>query len=83
MHVCHVATIEAYPIKEEFGGGFRGVYYCRESKTRKRSDRLDSLAAARFWAQSEAHKIHAGQAGFSIAALRLKSGYRANVWVRA
>lgn len=79
MNVYHFATIAAYPIKAELGGGFRGVYKIVGGE-RFASDVLPTLEAARFWAQNEAYVRHNEQ-GYSLAALRRKGEYQANVWV--
>jgi hypothetical protein len=82
----HIATIAAYPIKDELGGGFRGVMLINATadtpKDRRASDRFDTLEDATFWAKSQAHTAYAAQ-GYSLAALRRKGEYQANVWVPA
>lgn len=83
MNVAHIATIAAYPIKDELGGGFRGVYLHRETKNRIASDVLPTLEAARFWAKTEAWNRHSAEPGYSVAALRRRGEYQANVWVAA
>lgn len=80
MNVYHIATIAAYPIKAELGGGFRGVYKPIGGE-RVASEVLATLEEARFWAQNEAYSRHAEHAGYSLAALRRKDEYQANVWV--
>lgn len=80
--VAHIATINAYPIKSELGGGFRGVIFNRVTKARRASDRCDTLEAARFWAQTEAHKEFEA-AGYNLAPVRRSGEYYANVWVAA
>lgn len=81
MNTYHVATITAYQIKAELGGGFRGVIFNRETKERRQSDRLDTIEAAKFWAKSEAHKAYEPD-GYSLAPIYRKGEYYANVWVR-
>lgn len=73
----HVATLNAYEIK---GGGFRGVYFVRETKTRHASEVLETLEAAKFWAKSKAYEVHAAE-GYRLAAVAKKGEYYANVWV--
>lgn len=77
--VAHIATVAAYPIKEELGGGFRGVYKAVGSE-RVPSDRFDTLEEAKFWAKSEAWKLHEG---CRFAPLNRRGEYQANVWVDA
>jgi hypothetical protein len=81
MNVSHIATIAAYPIKETLGGGFRGVLLVCETKARVASDRFETLTEARYWAQMEAHKAYDAR-GYSLAPLRRKGEYQANVWVQ-
>lgn len=81
MNTHHVATIAAYPIKAELGGGFRGVFFNRETKERKQSDRCDTLEQATYWAKAAAHEAYKAD-GYSLAPLRRKGEYQANVWVR-
>lgn len=76
----HIATLAAYPIKTELGGGFRGVILNHATKVRSQSDRLDTLEAARYWAQMQAHNAY-DDVGYSIAPLRRRGEYQANVWV--
>jgi hypothetical protein len=79
MNICHAATIAAYPIKEELGGGFRGAYKAIGYE-RVASDRFDTLEQAKLWAQKMACELHAGA---RLAAYRRKGEYKANVWVPA
>lgn len=76
----HIATIAAYPIDEAKGGGFRGVLLNRSTKERKASDRFDTLEQARYWAQVQAHEAY-DAVGYSLAPVRRKGEYLANVWV--
>ena len=76
----HIATITAYPIKEENGGGFRGVFFLRSTKERRASDRFDTLEAAKYWAQMQAHEAY-DEIGYALAPIRRKGEYLANVWV--
>lgn len=78
----HIATITAYPIKDELGGGFRGVIINHETKERRASDRCETLESARYWAQVQAHSAY-DAAGYSLAPLRRRGEYQANVWVAA
>lgn len=78
-NIEHVATIAGYPIKDELGGGFRGVYLNRVTRNRIQSDVLSTLSAAKFWAQTEAHRHHEIQ---NIAQLNRRGEYQANIWVR-
>lgn len=80
-HAEHIATIAAYPIPASMGGGFRGVILVRATRERRQSDRCDTLEAARYWAQSQAHADYEA-AGYSLAPLRRRGEYQANVWVR-
>lgn len=79
-NVAHVATIAAYPIKDELGGGFRGVFK-KVGEERRPSERFDTLEEAKYWAKVQAHEAYAP--GYSLAPVRLKGEYRANVWVAA
>lgn len=80
----HIATIAAYPLKDELGGGYRGVMLIRATKTAKAirhaSERLDSLAAATRWAKQTAHDAYS-PVGYCLAAVRRQGEYKANVWV--
>jgi hypothetical protein len=76
-NVAHIATIAAYPIKEELGGGFRGVFK-NVGEDRVPSDRFDTLEEAKFWAQDRAWKAYNC---CSFAPYKLKGEYKANVWV--
>lgn len=80
---AHIATIAAYPIKESLGGGFRGVFYVRETKDRKASDRFDTLEQARYWAQSQAWEAYSTVKGYALASVCKSGEYHANVWVAA
>lgn len=80
-NVAHVATIAAYPIKDELGGGFRGVFK-KVGEERRPSDRFDTLEEAKFWAKSQAHDAYAA-GGYSLATYKLKGEFKANVWVAA
>lgn len=73
----HIATLNAYEIK---GGGFRGVYFVRETKTRVASEVLETLEAAKFFAKTKAHEAHAAE-GYTLAPVYKKGEYYANVWV--
>lgn len=73
----HIATIAAYPLKD---GGYRGVFLNRDTKERIASDRLDTLEAAKFWAKTKAHEAY-DAVGYSLAPLRRKGEYQANVWI--
>lgn len=76
----HVSTILAYPIKVELGGGYRGVFFVHSTKERRTSEVFQTLEAARFWAKSQAEHAYA-DVGYSLAPLRRRGEYRANVWV--
>lgn len=78
----HIATIAAYPIDDAKGGGFRGVLFIRATKERFASDRLDTLEKARYWAQNAAFERYDAR-GYSLAPLRRRGEYQANVWVRS
>ncbi len=80
--VKHIATITAYPIKAELGGGFRGVLFVRATKERRASDRFDTLEQARYWAKVQAHAAY-DEIGYSLAPIRRRGEYLANVWVRS
>ena len=79
-NVAHIATIAAYPIKDELGGGFRGVYLNRETRERIQSDQLATLDEAKFWAKNAAWNKHEG---CRYASLNKRGEYQANVWVDA
>lgn len=77
-----VLTIKAYERKAELGGGFRGRVYRPADKAVFESDVLPSLDAAKFWAQTEAHKLM-GSRPYRRAhvAKRFTGGsYQANIW---
>lgn len=76
----HTATIAAYPVKDELGGGFRGVMLIRATKERKASDCFDTFEEAVHWAKSAAHAVY-GTDGYKLAPVRRKGEYQANVWV--
>lgn len=77
----HIATIAAYPIKDELGGGFRGVILFKATKVRKTSDEVfPTLEAARYWAKVQADEAYS-EVGYSLAALRKCGEYQANVWI--
>lgn len=78
LGVVHIATIAAYPIKEELGGGFRGVYKAVGAERVPSPEAFPTLEAAKFWAQSYAYRLHDG---CRFAPLRRKGEYQANVWV--
>lgn len=78
-NVAHIATIAAYPIKEELGGGFRGVFK-KIGEDREPSERFETLERAKFWAQDKAWKLYTG---CRFAPLNKKGEYQANVWVDA
>lgn len=77
-NVTHIATIAAYPVKDELGGGYRGVMLVRETKARTASDRFDTLEEAKSWAKTKAWEAFNG---CTFAALRKRGEYQANVWV--
>jgi len=77
--VVHVATIAAYPIKDELGGGFRGVYKPVGGE-RVPSERFETLEEAKFWAKNEAWKLHTG---CRYAPLNRRGEYLANIWIDA
>lgn len=79
---AHVATIAAYPIKDELGGGFRGVFK-RVGEDRIPSDRFDTLEEAKFWAKSQAWEAYSNEPGYAVAALKKRGEYQANIWVAA
>jgi hypothetical protein len=76
----HIATLLAYPIKSELGGGFRGVYFIRSTKERKTSDRFETLEEARHWAKVQAHEAY-DEIGYALAPVTRRGEYLANVWV--
>ena len=76
-NVQHIATINAYELQ---AGGFRGVMLIYEGKVRTTSEVLDTLEAAKFWAQNEAWKMYNG---CRLAPTRRKGEYFANVWINA
>jgi len=80
--VTHIATIAAYPVKDEMGGGYRGVFFHRVTKERRASDRFDTIEEASYWAKMQAHEAY-DAAGYSLAPLRKRGEYQANVWVAA
>lgn len=82
MSTVHIATLAAYPIKDELGGGFRGVFYIRATKDRRASDRFDTIEQARCWAQTQAHEAY-DAVGYSVAPVRKSGEYQANVWAAA
>jgi hypothetical protein len=79
----HIATLSAYPIKEELGGGFRGVFFVRATKERFASEVMPTLEAAKYWTKCKAHEAYAAR-GYTLAYLRMPRGkYQSNVWVAA
>lgn len=74
-----IAKIAGYEIKT---GGFRGVHLNCITKVRAQSDVLETIEAARFWAKNEAHKAYEEQ-GYTLASLKVRGEYQANVWVAA
>lgn len=80
-HAAHIATLTAYPIKAELGGGYRGVFYVRATKDRRASDRFETLEEARHWCKVQAHEAY-DERGYNLAPMRVKGEYLANVWVR-
>jgi hypothetical protein len=76
----HYATLQAYPIKEELGGGYRGVVFIRPKSERLASDVLPSLDAARNWAKIKAHEVMGGKF-YRLAPLRRSGSYQSNLWV--
>lgn len=80
-HAAHLATITAYPIDATKGGGFRGVLFIRNTKERSASERFDTLEQAKHWAKVQAENAYAAR-GYSLASVRRKGEYLANVWVR-
>lgn len=76
----HIAILNAYPIKPELGAGFRGVFFVRATKARIASDRFDTLEQARHWCKVQADDAYADR-GYTLAPLRRKGEYYANVWV--
>jgi hypothetical protein len=81
---AHIATLNAYPRKEELGGGFRGVFIVHATEThvrqRRQSEVFPTLEAARHWCKVQAEDTYAEQ-GYLLAPVRRKGEYCANVWV--
>lgn len=75
----HIAILNAYALKD---GGFRGVFFVRATKTRHASEVCKTMEQAKFWAKSQAHTAYE-EVGYSLAAIRKKGEYLANVWVAA
>ena len=78
----HIATINAYPIKDSLGGGYRGVMLIKETRERRASKRFDTLQQATYWAKNEAHNTYSGM-GYKLAPVSKSGEYYANVWVAA
>lgn len=78
MKTTCVATIRAYEIKAELGGGFRGVYAPVSGEAVK-SDVLPSMDAARFFAQNAGFERHPN-ASRAVIGRSGGSNYRANLW---
>lgn len=76
----HIATIAAYPIKDEIGGGFRGVFFLTATKERRASERFDTIEQARYWAKVQAHEAY-DAVGYTLAPVTRRGEYKANVWV--
>lgn len=75
----HIATIAAYELQD---GGFRGVFFLRATKERRASDRFETFEQATYWAKKQAHEAY-DATGYSLAPLRKRGEYQANVWVAA
>lgn len=87
MNSICVATIRAYEIKAELGGGFRGVYRSAASPVdgsieEIKSEVLPTIEAARYFAKNAGYEKHPGA---TVAVIGRSSGiqYRANLWVRS
>lgn len=63
----HIATLNAYPIKDSLGGGYRGVFFIRATKERRASERFETIEEARYWAQVQAHAATASRRSTSRA----------------
>jgi hypothetical protein len=70
-------TMAGLPIKT---GGFRGVILKRATREQKASEVLSTLEAAKFWAKTAAFDALGGTS-FTLAAIRIKGEYQANVWI--
>lgn len=80
-NVSHVLTLDAFPRKEEVGGGYRGRVIDRRTtpSTVYRSDVFADRSDATYWVKSKGHELMAG-GHYSLAPLRRADGYYANVW---
>lgn len=81
--VC-VATITAYAIKAELGGGFRGKYVGKRfdgSIDKVKSDVLPTMSAARHFAKEVGYKRHPS-ASVAVIGRSSPNYYCANLWVR-
>lgn len=76
--VAHVATIAAYPIKDELGGGFRGAYRAVGGARHPSPEAFETLEQAKFWAKSYAWRLHEG---CTYAPTKTRGEYQANVWL--
>lgn len=76
----HRATLRAYEIKEELGGGFRGMVTDHKTKTTYKSEVLPTLDAARYWAKAKGDEIADG-AFYQLAPLRRRGAYLSNLWM--
>lgn len=74
----HVATIAAYEMKV---GGFRGVYKAKGEPRVPSETLFQTLAEARFWAQTQAFNRHGHEPGYTVASVRRRGEYLANIWI--
>jgi len=56
-----------------------GVILNRQTRER-RAERFATLEEAKHWAKTQAYDAY-NEVGYSLAALRLKGEYQANVWI--
>jgi hypothetical protein len=76
--VHHAYSLAAYQTKD---GKYEGVIRNEETKQRDFSPRFNTLAEATHWCKTQSYKVTGGKG--SLAPMKRKGEYRANVWMSA
>ncbi len=76
---AHSYTLNAYKIKAERGGGFRGVVFNRLTKEKLESPALGTLSEATYWVKKKISDLIPDGA-YKLAPMSRKGEYLANVW---